>query len=102
MGIGMQQTGVSHVAVEESRYHFGPGVLEPLIGELRCRPTHSGQERHRQHPIPRQLVHDVGDADERVVAVEVAERRDVRRLVPVVDLLADPGRRLARDRAKVR
>ena len=88
--VGVDEVGVSIVSVHEPRDGLRPGVLELLVGILRCFPVHTVEVGHRQHSVTRGVGDRLGDADEGVAPIEVAERRDHVGFVPVVDLLGDP------------
>src|SRR5699024_3776565 len=84
MGIGVEQVRVPIRPHSEPPDRLCPGVLELLIGLLRCGPVHPVEIGHGQNPITGCLLNDVRYPDEGVAAVEPAERGDVSRLMTVV------------------
>ena len=89
MGISVEKIPVAVGTLGKPHDHLRPGVLQVLIGLLRCGPVQSVEIGHGQDPITRCFSNDLRDTNERVVAVEIAEGGDVGGLVAVVDFLGD-------------
>ncbi len=92
--VGVEQVRMPPGAGREPRDYLRPGVLQILVGPLCGGPIHSIEIGHGQHPITGRLTDDLRYPNERVIAVEFAERDDVGRLMAVVGLLRDARRQL--------
>ena len=74
---------------QKTRDHLCPSVLQVLIAPLRGRPVQPVEIRHGQYPVTGRFSDDVGDKDEGMAAVKLAECGDIGGFVAVVDFLGD-------------